>query len=134
MSETMPEIPASIRVQSRANRPVFTYPIPEDARATVGIDSIGMVALTFDEEMQVMALMKGSNTGAAVKVQYELAKKSLQEVNGQALPLVGEARDRAWSDMTPQARTLVLRAYNDIHTLEKDVEKDFLKGKTITLK
>ena len=126
-------IPQSIIVP-KSDRVVFLFEVPEEARADVGFTSIGMVALTMDEEQAVMNTMRGTQTGAQLKVQYDLAKKALREINGKTLVAIGEERDTAWSALTPQGRALVMAAYADIHSVSKEVSKGFLKGKTAVVR
>jgi hypothetical protein len=129
----LPDLPASIRIDNRKTRPVTTYTVPEKSRAEVGITSLGLVELTHDEEMRVMQSIRGATTSAAIKVQSDLAHAALQEIDGKPLPAIGEGRDAAIKSLGPKARTLLMRAFADLHTVAKEVEADFLKGKTTSV-
>jgi hypothetical protein len=134
MSEAL-NVPSEIAVLSpRSNRPTHTYDVPPRGWAIVGIKSIGLVRLTADEEIAVLQKARSSaKLGDAVRVQYELAKAAIVSIDGQALRQHTEALEVAWNALTPPARTLLLRAYQDLHAVDEDITADFLKGKTTTV-
>lgn len=152
--EIRSQVPPSIRASSRTGRVIFRFPVPLHtkvcvARAPVGKDadpvvcncgnapqkeagysSIGLIELTADEEMQVLRKLKGASVGDGLRSSYDLAKASLAEVNGRAVSQTDESIDLAFNNMRPRGRVLLLKAFNALHTLQKDVERDFLEGMT----
>ena len=60
---------------------------------------------------------------------YELAKQSLVEVNDKVLNEGDGTKDRAWIDMKPKARNLVLVAYNELHNPDDENVADFLNSR-----
>lgn len=127
------QIPASLRIASRANRAVHMFTVPEKMQAEIGFATIGLLELTADEEMAVLARTKGGSFGAAVKTQYELAKATLASLNGKVLPAIGEELDAAWNAIPPKGRALLLTAFKSLHNVEKELERDFLKSRTTTV-
>lgn len=130
MAESAKSLQNSVFSQQERKRAVFVFPIPEPMRDEVVKESIGLVKLKPAEELLASKRAMGQNYQLA----WELAKASLVEVDGAKLNREDGQDERVWSEMDPQIRQLVLMAYNDLHNPEDDVIKNFLKGKTVTVK
>lgn len=105
-------------------RPIHNFKIPERLQ-TYGIESLGMVELTANEEI---AATKRSNNNA-MQLAYELAKESLRMVNGKRVATHDGTADTAFNNMHPMVRTLVAQAYSAIHSPKDEDSKDFLSSR-----
>ncbi len=108
-------------------RPIYRYTIPESLAN--GIEEVGLIQLTSNEELR--ATKRARND--AHSMVYELAKQSLIEVNGDPLKESDGSVDTAWKNMSPPVRSLVIMAYNKLHTPEEDDLSDFLKSQQVTV-
>ena len=120
------------KVQERASgasRPVYRYDVPRKLAKISGIEKVGLVQLTPDEEL--MGTKRARNDQA--RLAFEWAKQSLVEVNGKPVSLADGTSDKAWNDMHPKVRGLVVVAYGELHTPEEDEITDFLGSQTTTI-
>jgi len=106
-------------------RPVYTYDIP--APLANGITSIGIVELTTQEEL--MAAKRAA--GDTHRLAYELTMQSLAEVNGSPVKLMDGSADKAFNDMGPKVRQLVMQAYGRLHGPEDSIVEGFLGSQKV---
>ena len=119
-------------VDDRRNREVYVYRVPLRAQADVGIESLGIVKLTLDEEERGRSGVRDATVGAMLSMKISLATASLQQINGKPVPPIGEGRDAAVAALSPKARELLLSAYAAQHAVDADVSRDFLAGVTVS--
>jgi len=110
------------RKSSRADRPVYTYAIPNKLSRESGISSVSLTELTAEEEL--MASKRSRND--AFKLASELTKTSLVMVDGKRMSMADGSADAAWNTMHPKVRQLVMRAYSQLHSVEDEDESSFL--------
>lgn len=114
---------------SRAPRPVYVFDLPEEL---AGQDehvkqSVGLVKLTLDEEMQALARAAGDS----IKMAYYCARASLVEIDGRKLNK-GEAEDESvLRHADPVIRQLIVAAYGEISTTSEENSKKFLASKRV---
>ena len=111
--------------KAKSNRPVYTYTLP--AGIADGVTSVGLVALTADEE--IMAARRSGND--TFRLAYELAKTSLAEVDGKPVGLADGSVDTAFNRMSSKARNLVLRAFTEVNSPVEDDVTGFLKSRQV---
>lgn len=111
--------------EAKKTRPIFEFDIPEPLAD--GIKKVGLIELTADEELQATRRSRGDTHRLA----YELAKQSLSEVNGEKVGLANGSVDKAWNDMSPKIRNLVLTAYAELHAPPENAAEAFLKSRKV---
>ena len=120
-------LPGFSRVESpvpmRATRVVFTFKVPAKLQAEVGdgVQSIGLVKLSADEEIQASRMGKANDT-----TMLELLKMSLRAVNGTAVSTGDATSDASLNRMDPKIRNLCVAAFSSIHNPKEGETKDFL--------
>lgn len=115
--------PLNEGAKPKNSRPVFTYTVPE--KMADGVKSIGLVQLTAHEEM-MSAKRAGSDP---IRLVYEQVKQSMVEVNSQAVSLADGTADRAFDQMGPRVRSLVMTAFTRLHTPEESDLEVFLTSR-----
>lgn len=105
----------------------YTYKLPAVIAKKTGVNSITIIELTAGEEL--MAAKRTQQD--PMRLAFESALQSLVAVNGSPVNLVDGSADRAWQQMHPQARHLVMRAYDQLHNVAKKEVDDFLGSQTI---
>lgn len=113
------------KLAEKTPRPVYVYNLPASVAGV--ISSIGIVELTANEEL--MAAKRAA--GDTHRLAYELALQSLAEVNGNPVALKDGSADKAFNDMGPKVRQLLMQAYAKIHGPEDSVVADFLQSQTV---
>lgn len=108
-------------------RAVNVYDVPAALAAATEVESVGMVTLTADEELQAWKRSRGENARLAT----ELAKASLVEANGKKLSATDGSLDTFWGNLDPRLRQLVLTAYADLHAATEDDQKSFLASRKV---
>lgn len=108
-------------------RPIHTYTVPMGLAEETGIQSVGLVELNAQDELNAAKRAKGDTTRLA----YELSKAALAEVNGQKLSFGDGSLDSAWLRMHPKIRNMVLAAYGDLHAPPEGSVDDFLKSRQV---
>lgn len=98
----------------------FTIPPP----LANGIKKIGMVQLTTAEELRATKRAQRDQ----IRLAYELTKQALVEVDGTTVGEADGSADKAWDNMPPKIRSLVLLAYANLHTPEEEDVDSFLKS------
>lgn len=110
-----------------APRARYTYKFPQGIKKQTGIESVTIIELTAQEEL--MATKRANND--PIRLAFEMALQCLVAVNGREVSLVDGSADKIWETMHPQARQLVMRAYDQTHNIQKDDAKDFLESRTV---
>lgn len=108
---------------TKRSRPVHTYKLPK--RLANGIQTIGMVLLTPDEEIQANKRARGDNA----KLAFELMKQSIAEINEKPVSLADGSIDEAWQKMESPVRQLIASAYSELNKVEEEDEESFLKSR-----
>lgn len=109
-------------------RAVFTYTIPESLRQTnsgVVVTSIGIAELTPMDEIDAAKASRGD----ATRLAFELAMRSLAEVNGKAVSLGDGSAENAWLSIGPKLRNLAMAAYSEINQAGEGSVSSFLKSR-----
>ncbi len=66
-----------------------------------------------------------------IRLVYESAKQAIVEINGQAVSLADGSVDKAFDEMGPQVRNLVMTAYGQLHTPPDEAVEGFLSSQTV---
>lgn len=117
-----PDYGNGLKTPSRG-RAINTYDMPPGMDA--GIQSVGLVELTGDEEIMATKRAHGDH----MRLGLELAKQSLVAVNGAKVSLADGSTDRAWETMGPKLRNMVLTAYAELHSAPDEAIQSFLKSR-----
>jgi hypothetical protein len=104
-------------------RVVNTFDVPPGISSA--IKQVGLIELTADEELMATKRSRQDN----VRLAYELAKQSLTEINGNKISIADGSADKAWNEMSPKLRNLVIRAYAELHAPPDEEADDFLKSR-----
>ena len=112
-----------------AERPIYTFDVPEYMQRDVGVKTISLVELTANEEL--MAAKRARNDQAATM--YELVKASVVAVDGKPLTLSDGTVDTWMDQANPKLRTLVTQAYNSLHTIQEADAMVFLKSRRVSV-
>jgi hypothetical protein len=108
-------------------RPLYTFKIP--AKVGVETQAVSIVQLTAGEEM--MAAKR--SMGDPVALSYELAKESLRRIDGKPVSTGDGSADSWWENPNnAKARTLVVTAYNQVNSVSRDDNADFLASCEVT--
>ena len=118
---------AFLKAVQPAARTVFVFKVPQKY-AVEGVESIGLVQLTSQEELDVVEMSK---TGS--KLILESILRSLVKVNGKKVSYVDGTADKAYKDMVPAVRQLVLVAYGSLHNPTEEDSADFLKSQVASV-
>ena len=110
----------------RPTRARYTYDFPKTITRVSGIKKITVVELTAQEEL--MATKRCNND--PIRLAYEMGLQCLVAIDGKEVSLVDGTADKAWETMHPQARQLVMRAYNELHNVQQNDVTDFLKSRS----
>jgi len=113
--------------QSKKDRPVHLFEVPERLADETNVKEVGLITLTADEELMCFKRASGNNA----KLATELAKASLYEVDGKKLSAGDGSVDSFWKDMDPRLRQLVLTAYTEIHAAKEDDVASFLTSRKL---
>lgn len=109
-------------LNKRDERVIHRYDVPE--RVGQGeYKTLGMVELTGHDELQAAKRAHGD----AIALAWELAKQSLREVNGERVSVADGSVEKAFNRMPPRVRSLVMAGYSDLHNVEEEDSKAFLK-------
>jgi hypothetical protein len=114
-------------VSQKKSRPVNVYDVPPKLAYATEVESVGMVTLTAEEELQAWKRSRGENARLAT----ELAKASLAEANGKSLSAADGSLDTFWSNLDPKLRQLILTAYADLHAASEEDQKSFLGSRKV---
>lgn len=120
---------AARRGPASSNRPVHTFQVPERLVLDVGYRSLGLVILTPEEEM--MSSRRARND--AIRLAFEMPMQALREVDGKRVTLADNSAERAWEQMGPKGRQLVIAAYGMIHTPAAEDALAFLASRSVTV-
>lgn len=129
------DIPELSAPERRANeREVFVYEVPPNLVGETGIEAIGLVIMTAEEELMAAKRTRGDAALAAM----ELTKQALRQVKyaGQRTRTVSSADssiDEVWSRMHPKVRGLCIVAYNDLHNAKQSDVVGFLQSRKATV-
>lgn len=156
-SEEQLFVPPSMRVSARTARMVHTFTVPEHTKlcsahisrplaqdddgcdcgrapqVAAGFRSVSLFELTADEETNILG-RAATNPAKMMRAQYELVKAALAQVDGKAVSPHDESLDMAWNAIRPQGRTMLLKAFQQVHNPSAEVEADFLAGRTSTVR
>ena len=120
MSATLNE-----KVNKDNARQVYTYTVP--VKQSGKVKKVGLVELTVQEELMAAKRAQGDSHRLA----YELSLQSLREIDGQAVSVGDGSADKAFNEMGPKVRQLVMQAYVKIHGAEDSDAADFLSSQEI---
>lgn len=112
---------------ARKARPVHIFEVPQSVPSE--IRTLGVVELTANEELQATRRVAGDQ----FRLAYELALASLVEVDGQAVKLSDGTADKAFNDMGPRGRQLLMQAYHKVNGVEQEQTASFLSSQKIRL-
>lgn len=117
-------------VTARATRAVHTFIVPEKLKAKTGdgVDSIGLVKLSADEEIQASRLGRANDS-----TMLELLKIALVAVNGKKVSTGDGTSDASINRMDPKTRSIVVAAFGSIHNPEREEVEDFLRSVTLSV-
>lgn len=110
-------------------RAEYTYELPAKLQQTLGVKTLTLVELNAEEEM--MATKRSRND--PVRLAWELPKEALRAINGARVGSVDGSIDKAWNDMHPKVRALVMQAYNDLHNPVQTDVADFLASRAVSV-
>jgi hypothetical protein len=96
-------------LSSKPSRPVYVFKLP---KVVNGIESIGLIELTVQEEMQAA---KRSN-GDPIRLAYEQVQQAVWEINGERVRLSDGTVDKAFDKMGPALRNMVMTAHARLQT------------------
>ena len=113
------------RVKSENVRQVYTFVVPTKHAGRA--KKIGLVELTVHEELMAAKRAQGDSHRLA----YELSMQALREIDGNPVSVGDGSAVKAFNDMGPKIRQLVMQAYVKIHAAEDDDAKDFLSSQEI---
>ena len=101
----------------------FNFPesIPGDIR------SVGIKELTAQEELAASKRASGD----PFRIAYESAKQALVEINGEKVSLANGSADKAWAEMHPKVRELVVLAHRKIHSASDEETDGFFKSGSV---
>ena len=88
---------------------------------------VGIVELTIDEEM--MAAKRSGND--PMKLAWELAQESFRALDGAKLSTGDGSANRAFADLPPKARALIVTAYQNVNNPPQTELDAFLKSHSI---
>lgn len=118
-------------------REVYVYEVPrafdeetgeELARSAIhGVESIGIIVLTPNEE-KAAARRAGDQQHALA---FEIAKAALAEYNGAKVSAHDGSADKAFTDMGPQGRRLLMEAYVDLTGVDDTIVAGFKASRQI---
>lgn len=115
----------------KKSRNVNVYTVPESIASETGVNEVGMVQLTTEEELLCFKRAKGDNARLA----SELSKTSLVEAmcgeERKALSLSDGTADTFWKDVDPKLRQLIMGAYAELHAAPEEDQEAFLKSRKI---
>lgn len=114
-------------VMSKKSRAVNVYDVPAKLAEATEVSSVGLVALTAEEELQAWKRSRGENARLAT----ELAKACLVEASGKPLSAADGSLDSFWAGLDPRLRQLILTAYADLHAATEDDQKSFLTSRKV---
>lgn len=117
------------RLAAQAQRPMHVFTVPAALTSVVGMKKIGMVELTGDEELLVQRRIGAEVT----RIGYEMAKESLRMLDEKPVSTSDGSADRAWNQMHPKGRALVVQAYGQIHQTKREETEAFLASHTLSI-
>jgi hypothetical protein len=105
----------------------YEYDVPEALQDTAWgkITTICVRELRPEDEMIAAKRAGGDSTAMA----FQLAKMSLVRINDTAITTADESADRAWRDIGPKLRNLVIAAYGEANMAGESDSRNFLKTK-----
>lgn len=111
-------------------RPIFEFSLKEagieDENGIVK-ETIGLVKLTMDEELDAMSRANGN----AIKMAYNSAVASLVEVDGRPLNRAEAENETIFRNTDQVVRQLITQAYAEISTPAEAASKVFLKSRKV---
>ena len=126
-----------VAVHEMPAREIYVYYVPraiddetgqELAHSAIpGVESIGIIVLTPNEE-KAAARRAGDQQHALA---FEIAKAALAEYNGSKVASHDGSADKAFTDMGPQGRRLLMEAYVDLTGVDDTVVAGFLTSRKI---
>lgn len=118
-----------VAAHARTNRAVYEYDFPATVQQETGFATVGIVALTVEEEM--MAIQRADGTPA--KLAFELAKQAMVSLGGKPVNTGDASADRAWQAIGPSGRRLVTEAFGEINTPQKPQLEAFLGSRRVVV-
>lgn len=114
----------AVAIVPAAPRPRYTYRIPQKARMFANDpESVTMQPISIDEEQTAIRVSEATKN----PVVYEFIKHSIVSVNGRQAGW--EEREKMLERASPAVRRLLLKAYDEIHSVAPEVEADFLSSR-----
>jgi len=104
-------------------RTIFTFTLPEDLAEETDIQTVGLVQLKGTEEVEGARATRGD----PMRLPFELARKSLKQINGKDLGMTEE--EAFWErPANAKVRTLIVTAFNEINQPSNEQNQSFLKS------
>ncbi len=121
----------AVKVQQlNSNRPKFTFKIPESARLLeTDPHTVTLQSITIGEENQASASVKSSGGPLG----YELVKHSLIAADGKVVSWEAGEKERFLEGCSSKVRTLIMGAFEKIHSPEKKDSDDFFNSMTVAV-
>jgi len=117
----MPAIPTTAEP-----RPVHFFKVP---KGIGGVLRVGLVELTTGEQLEAAARARGDS----VRLQFELAKQCLVQVNEEKLSLGDMTLDKKWGSLHPKVVNLIAAGYQSLHVPEEEEAAAFLASREDTV-
>jgi hypothetical protein len=111
---------------------MYTYKIPEAIRKEMANgyqlpEKITMKALTASDELQAHRVGRAEY----MRTQYDAAKRSIVQLDGQAVSYADGDVDKFWERCGEKVRSLILQAYNKRTSPNKDDEDAFFASEEV---
>ncbi len=110
-----------------APRALHLFDVPKSIGEAIGVQQVGLVELTAEEELMATKRAQGD----AFRLAYELAKEALRSIDGRVLTAADGSTDVAWSKMGAKLRQLVMSAYNVLHSPKQEEQASFLGSRQV---
>ena len=116
------------KIRREKERALHVFSIPAKLAEKIGVNNIGLVELTGEEELMVTSRARND----VARLAYELARESLRMINDKPVSTADGSADKAWNTMHPQVRGMVVQAYSDVHNADSTDVQAFLESRVTT--
>ena len=110
------------------SRVVFTFKFPKKIQNPESPESVGLIELTSEEEIEVGRRVTDVMSSELV---FELVKRSLYQANGKLIDRAGFGENTIWKTFSAKQRNVVISAYRKIHAPDDEEMRDFLGSMAI---
>lgn len=108
-------------------RPIYKFEIPDRIAKESGVNEIGLVELTANEQMMAANRARAN----VARLALELPMQSIVAANGKKVSTADGTVEKIWDALGPKGRELVVTAYGRLHTPEDTEVEDFLASMSV---